>query len=51
MSSTCKIKMIRKSDIKISKNTFEYSDNFTDIKARIPNPYRGKSVKLMQILY
>ena len=30
MSSTCKIKIIRKSDIKISKNTFEYSDNFTD---------------------
>ena len=38
MSSTCKIEIIRKSDIKISKNIFEYSDNFSDIKARIPIP-------------
>ena len=30
MSLTCKIQIIRKSDIKISKNIFDYSDNFTD---------------------
>ena len=30
MRSTSKIRIVRKSDIKISKNTFEYSDNFTD---------------------
>ena len=36
MSSTCKIEIIRKSDMKISKNIFEYSDNSTTSKREYP---------------